>query len=62
MNFSRGNFEPEFDVNCACLPKEKHPKSQKRDDIHEIFVSDLVWFARATPEKGSLPELPDCSF
>ena len=39
-------------MNCACFPKEKHPNSQKKCEIHELSVSalSLVWFAGAIPD------------
>ena len=52
--FRGGKFEPKFDVNCACSPKEKHRIHKKKAKIRELFVGApfSVWFAGATPEKS----------
>ena len=42
--FRGGKFEPKVDVNCACFPKERHPKSQKRVKFMNFLFRPFVWF------------------
>ena len=55
MNLSRGHSGQKFDVNRACFPKDKHQKSHRNGEIHELFVLtlSLIWFAGATPEQNA---------
>ena len=42
--FRGGKFEPKFDVNRACFPKEKHPNSQKRVTFTDFSFRPFFWF------------------
>ena len=42
--FTGGKIEPKFDVNCACSPKEEHPKSQKNVKFMDFSFRLFFWF------------------
>ena len=55
MNFSRGHSGTKVQCESCLFSQGKTPEFTKMGEIHELFVLALylVWFAGATPKKGS---------